>query len=110
MKLRHGMAAGAGIFMAVAVGVALQSGQPAKAVGPPADGTYSFNEAGVSGVTWTISALCDQPSGTRNMNDYSDPIVFAMNVGATSSLHAPSVIPRPKRSSGTCWSSSTAWP
>ncbi|OBJ30784.1 hypothetical protein A5621_23090 [Mycobacterium colombiense] len=79
MKLRHGMAAGAGIFTAVAVGVALQSGEPAKALGPPADGTYSFNEAGVSGVTWTISALCDQPSGTRNMNDYNDPIVFAMN-------------------------------
>jgi hypothetical protein len=49
------------------------------AVGPPADGNYTFNEAGVSGVTWTITALCDQPSGTRNMNDYSDPIVFAFN-------------------------------
>lgn len=79
MKLRHGLAAGAGICTAVATGIALQSGEPAEALGPPADGTYTFNEAGVSGVTWAISALCDQPSGTRNMNDYSDPIVFAMN-------------------------------
>lgn len=79
MKLRHGLAAGAAVFTAVATGIALQSGEPAKALGPPADGTYAYNEAGVSGVTWTISALCDQPSGTRNMNDYSDPIVFAMN-------------------------------
>ncbi|ORW30860.1 hypothetical protein AWB91_17945 [Mycobacterium paraense] len=79
MKLRRGLAAGAGICSAVALGIALESGHPAGAIGPPADGTYTFNEAGVSGVTWTISALCVQPSGTRNMNDYSDPIVFAMN-------------------------------
>lgn len=79
MKLRRGLAAGAGIVAAVALGIALESGDPARAVGPPADGNYTFNEAGVSGVTWTITALCDQPSGTRNMNDYSDPIVFAMS-------------------------------
>jgi len=79
MKLRRGLAAGAGIFSAVAIGIALESGDPASAVGPPADGTYTLNEAGVSGVSWTISALCSQPSGTRNMDDYSDPIVFAMN-------------------------------
>ncbi len=79
MKLRRGLAAGAGICSVVALGIALESGHPASAIGPPADGTYTFNEAGVSGATWTISALCVQPSGTRNMNDYSDPIVFAMN-------------------------------
>jgi len=79
MKLRHGLAAGAGVCCAVALGIALQSGDPARAVGPPADGSYTFNEAGVSGSTWVITALCDQPSGTRNMNDYSDPIVFAFN-------------------------------
>jgi hypothetical protein len=79
MKLRRGLAAGAGVCSAVALGIALESGHPASAIGPPADGTYTFNEAGVSGATWTISALCVQPSGTRNMNDYSDPIVFAMN-------------------------------
>ncbi|MGO9925670.1 MAG: hypothetical protein ACLPLP_05845 [Mycobacterium sp.] len=79
MKLRHGLAAGAGIFSAFALGIALESGDPAHALGPPADGTYTFNEAGVSGVTWAITALCDQPSGTRNTNDYSDPVVFAFN-------------------------------
>lgn len=79
MKLRRGLAAGAGVCSAVALGIALTSGDPASAVGPPADGTYTFTEAGISGVTWTITALCDQPSGTRNMNDYSDPIVFAMS-------------------------------
>lgn len=79
MRLRRGLAAGAAIFSAVAIGIALDSGDPAHAVGPPPDGNYNFNEAGVSGVTWTITALCDQPSGTRNMNDYSDPIVFAFN-------------------------------
>ena len=42
MKLRHGLAAGAGIFSAVALGIALASGNPARAVAPPADGNYSF--------------------------------------------------------------------
>jgi hypothetical protein len=79
VNLRRKLAAAAGICSAVAIGIALESGNPARALGPPADGTYSFDEAGVSGVTWTISALCDQPSGTRNMNDYSDPVVFAFN-------------------------------
>ncbi|ORX04278.1 hypothetical protein AWC29_14625 [Mycobacterium triplex] len=78
MKMRRALAAGAGVFSAVAIGIALESDNPARALGPPADGTYTYNEAGVSGATWTISALCDQPSGTRNMNDYNDPIVFAM--------------------------------
>lgn len=78
MRLRHALAAGTATMVAVATGMALQSGEPAKALGPPADGNYSYNEAGVSGVTWTVTALCDQPSGTRNMNDYSDPVIFAM--------------------------------
>ena len=51
VNLRRGLAAGAGIFSAVAIGIALDSGDPAHAVGPPADGTYTFNEAGVSGAT-----------------------------------------------------------
>ncbi|BBX94752.1 hypothetical protein [Mycobacterium lacus] len=79
MNIRRGLAAGAGILSVVAVGIAWESGEPARALGPPADGKYTFNQAGVSGVTWTITALCDQPSGTRNMNDYSDPIVWAFN-------------------------------
>lgn len=87
MKIRHGLAAGAGIVSAVALATALESGEPAHAVAPPPDGAYSFSEAGVSRVTWTITALCDQPSGTRNMNDYSDPVTWAfqcaLNVAST---------------------------
>jgi hypothetical protein len=77
MKLRHGLAAGAGIFTAVALGIALQSGDPARAVGPPADGNYSFNQAGVSGVTWTVTTLCDQVNGSRYWADYSNPLIAA---------------------------------
>jgi hypothetical protein len=54
MNLRRGLAAAAGICSVVALGIALESGDPARAVGPPADGNYTFNEAGVSGVTWKI--------------------------------------------------------
>jgi hypothetical protein len=77
MRLRRGMAAGAGICAAVALGIALESGQPAGAVAPPADGNYSFNQAGVSGVTWTITALCDQVNGSRYYKDYSNPDIMA---------------------------------
>ncbi len=79
MKVRRGLAAASGIVSAIAIGIAMESGDPARAVGVPQDGAYALNMAGVSGVTWTITALCDQPSGTRNMNDYSDPIVQAFN-------------------------------
>ena len=77
MKLRRGLAAGAGIFSAVAIGIALESGSPASAVAPPPDGNYSFNQAGVSGVTWTITALCDQVNGSRYYKDYSNPDIMA---------------------------------
>ena len=77
MKLRRGLAAGAGIFSVVALGLALESGDPARAVAPPADGTYTFNQAGLSGVTWTISALCDQVNGSRYYKDYSNPDIMA---------------------------------
>jgi hypothetical protein len=77
LNLRRGLAAGAGIFSAVAIGIALNSGGPASAVGPPPDGNYTFNQAGVSGVTWTITALCDQVNGSRYYKDYSNPDIQA---------------------------------
>jgi hypothetical protein len=77
MKIRRVMAGGAGVFSAVAIGIALQSGDPAHAVAPPADGNYSFNQAGVSGVTWQITALCDQVNGSRYYKDYSNPDIMA---------------------------------
>src|ERR1700734_2635085 len=77
VNLRRGLAAGAGICSAVALGVALNSGEPAHAVAPPADGNYTFNQAGVSGVTWTVTALCDQVNGSRYYKDYSNPTIMA---------------------------------
>ena len=77
VNLRRGLAAGAGIFSAVAIGIALESGDPARAVGPPPDGNYTFNQAGVSGVTWTVTALCDQVNGSRYYKDYSNPDIQA---------------------------------
>ena len=53
-----GLTATAGIVSAVALEVALQSGDPARAVGVPADGTYTFNQAGVSGATLDNPARC----------------------------------------------------
>lgn len=77
MNLCRGLAAGAGIFSAVSIGVALESGTPAHAVAPPADGNYSFNQAGASGVTWLVSALCDQVNGSRYYKDYDNPAIMA---------------------------------
>lgn len=94
MKLRHGLAAAAGIFSVVALGIALESGEPASAVGVPADGTYSFDQAGVSGVTWTITALCDQPSGTRNQADYTDPVTWAFQCALNIVSSTPEQISR----------------
>ncbi|CAM4189838.1 hypothetical protein MB901379_04371 [Mycobacterium basiliense] len=97
MKIRRMLAATATICTATAVGIALDSGNPAHALGPPPDGAYTFNQAGVSGVTWTITALCDQPSGTRNMNDYSDPVVWAFNCALNVVSTTPEQITRADR-------------
>lgn len=89
MKIRRGLAAGAGIASAAALGIALNSAGTAHAVAPPADGTYSYNQAGVSGVTWTVSALCDQVNGSRYYKDYDNPTIMAefcsLNVVSTTS-------------------------
>ena len=77
MKIRRGLAAGAGVFSVVAMGIALESGDPAHAVAPPADGLYNFDQAGVSGVTWQVTALCDQVNGSRYYKDYSNPDIMA---------------------------------
>ncbi|MCV7084306.1 hypothetical protein H7H52_00915, partial [Mycolicibacter hiberniae] len=53
---------------ATAIGVGFAS--PAAAVAPPADGTYRMLEDGVGDVTWTMSAVCVQASGTRIQSDY----------------------------------------
>ena len=111
-NIRRVLAASAGIFSAVAFGIALESGHPASALGPPPDGAYSFNQAGVSGVIWTMTALCDQPSGTRNMNDYSDPIVFAFNCAlnvVSSTLEQISPVDKLQNFSGRARMSGMLW-
>lgn len=57
--------------------VALASANPAKALGPPPDGIYTFSEAGVPAVTWKISALCNAPSRQRAIPDFTDPVIWA---------------------------------
>jgi hypothetical protein len=77
VKIRRVLAAGAGVVSVVAIAIVLESEDPARAVAPPPDGTYVLNEAGASGVTWTVSALCDQVNGSRYYKDYSNPDIMA---------------------------------
>lgn len=77
MNIRRVLAGGAVVSSVAAIGIALQSGSPARAVAPPADGAYAFNQAGVSGVTWTVTALCDQVNGSRYYKDYDNPTIMA---------------------------------
>lgn len=57
--------------------VALGTASPAKALGPPPDGMYSFSEAGGPASTWKIYALCDAPSRQRAIPDFTDPVIAA---------------------------------
>ncbi|GBE67710.1 hypothetical protein MFM001_41720 [Mycobacterium sp. MFM001] len=82
MIISRGMTAAA-VMALVAVGTA----SPAKALGPPPDGIYTFSEAGVPPATWKISALCDAPSRQRAIPDFTDPVIAAdlcaLNVSST---------------------------
>lgn len=92
MTISRGLTAAA-VMALVAVG----SASPAKALGPPPDGMYSFSEAGTSSVTWKISALCDAPSRQRAIPDFTDPVIWAdlcaLNVVSTT----PRVISRQEK-------------
>jgi hypothetical protein len=67
--------------------VAVGTSTPAKALGPPPDGMYSFTEAGVPTTTWKVSALCNAPSRQRAIPDFTDPVIAAdlcaLNVTST---------------------------
>lgn len=82
MIISRGLTAAAAMAL-VAVGTA----SPAKALGPPPDGLYTFTEAGVPATTWKISALCDAPSRQRAIPDFTDPVIAAdlcaLNVSST---------------------------
>lgn len=77
MKIRRGLAAGAVISTAVAAAVVFESGEPAHAVAPPPDGTYTAHIPGAVGSNWTITALCDQVNGSRYYKDYDNPDIMA---------------------------------
>jgi hypothetical protein len=57
--------------------VALGTASPAKALGPPPDGMYTFSESRAPATTWKILALCDAPSRQRAIPDFTDPVVAA---------------------------------
>jgi hypothetical protein len=75
---------------------ALGTASPAKALGIPQDGVYSFNEPGAPTTTWKVSALCDAPSRQRAIQDFTDPLV-AMNLCA---VNVVSTTPRAPVSHG----------
>lgn len=58
----------AGTLTAAALGLA----SPASAIVPPADGYYTFNQAGKPASTWTMQTICANVNGTRAQQDYSD--------------------------------------
>jgi hypothetical protein len=72
---------------AVMAVIAAATAGPARALGPPPDGMYSFSEAGVPAATWKIAALCDAPSRQRAIPDFTDPVIAAdlcaLNVTST---------------------------
>jgi hypothetical protein len=66
----------AAVFTAFEIALGLTA-SPARALAPPADGNYTFNQAGVPPATWKLSALCDQVNGSRFYQDYANPIIQA---------------------------------
>ncbi len=77
--------------------VALGTASPAKALGPPPDGMYSFSEAGVPSATWKINALCDAPSRQRAIPDFTDPVIAADLCALNVSSTTPRVISRQEK-------------
>ncbi|MGC7365991.1 hypothetical protein RBA14_13160 [Mycobacteroides abscessus subsp. abscessus] len=75
---------------ATAMGVGFAG--PAAAVAPPADGTYRMIEDGAAEVTWTISAVCVQASGTRVQSDYTDPTIQADGCTLTVTSATPDIV------------------
>jgi hypothetical protein len=51
---------------------ALGFASPASAIVPPADGHYTFAQAGKPSSNWKMQTICSQVSGTRAQQDYTD--------------------------------------
>jgi hypothetical protein len=77
--------------------VAFGTASPAKALGPPPDGMYSFREAGAPTATWKIVALCDAPSRQRAIPDFTDPVIAADLCALNVSSTTPRVISRQEK-------------
>src|ERR1700744_6680337 len=77
--------------------VAVGTSTPAKALGPPPDGMYSFTEAGVPTTRWKILALSDAPSRQRAIPDFTDPVVAADLCALNVSSTTPRVISRQEK-------------
>jgi hypothetical protein len=88
----RGLTAAAAMTL-VAVGTSI----PAKALGPPPDGVYTFSEAGVPPTNWRISALCDAPSRQRAIPDFTDPVIAADLCGLNVASYTPRSISRAEK-------------
>lgn len=76
MTVARGLTAAA-VFTAFEIGLGVAFASPAGALAPPADGIYTFNQAGAPAATWKVSSLCDQVNGSRFYQDYANPIIQA---------------------------------
>jgi hypothetical protein len=85
------------IAAAVLAFAAMGSASPAKALGPPPDGLYTFTEAGVPATTWKISALCNAPSRQRAIPDFTDPVIAADLCALNVASFTPRVISRSEK-------------
>lgn len=63
------------VIVFVAAMAAFGLAAPASAIVPPADGWYTFSQAGKPNSTWRVQSLCTQPNGTRAQGDYSDQTI-----------------------------------
>jgi hypothetical protein len=84
------------IAFAAAV-VAVASAAPAAAIVPPADGYYTFNQAGAPAATWQLQSVCIQANGTRAQSDYSDETIQAAGCDVIMASTAPSKLTREDR-------------
>ena len=85
------------VAAAVMTLVAVGTSTPAKALGPPPDGMYTFTEAGVPPTTWKITALCNAPSRQRAIPDFTDPVIAADLCALTVSSTTARVISRAEK-------------
>ncbi len=80
-----------------AAAVAMAVAAPAAAIVPPADGYYTFNEAGAPAATWQIQSICIQANGTRAQSDYTDETIQSLGCTAIVTSSTPKKLTRDER-------------